>query len=150
MPSSLKIQKARFELLEWEARNRTALNRAVDAEGHPSYKHQYFGGCAIGRLLSLELAERLPKDDTVEKDTVWPLLPSHVRKLGREFLESIQRLHDFEGCWGTDGLGRLGEGGSAWLDGLTAWRRLYADYCPSVPIPSDLEDRLRRLEERVS
>jgi hypothetical protein len=51
-------------------------------------------GCAIGRLLTPELAASLPQDSGVSSDNVFYSLPLWLKELGQDFLENLQDLHD--------------------------------------------------------
>jgi hypothetical protein len=51
-------------------------------------------GCAIGRLLPLDLAERLGLDG-VEDDIIFCSLPEWLQNMGKRFLVNLQCCHDF-------------------------------------------------------
>lgn len=52
-------------------------------------------GCAIGRVVSLELAMELAMmNGSVEAESVFNELPEWMQKLGQSFLVAVQSLHD--------------------------------------------------------
>ena len=52
-------------------------------------------GCAIGRLVELEVAEKLAKtNDPINKPKQMNLLPKWLGDMGVEFLDCLQTLHD--------------------------------------------------------
>jgi hypothetical protein len=55
-------------------------------------------GCAIGRHLSLKLANKLDaaEDTEVANDDIFNYLPKWMQALGQDFLVGIQELHDSE------------------------------------------------------
>lgn len=67
-------------------------------------------GCAIGRLLPLELRNKLDKEfptsNTVSK--VFDMLPKEIQDLSLGFLEDLQSLHDSDSNWDSKGLTKTG------------------------------------------
>ena len=72
-------------------------------------------GCAIGRRLSAKLQKQLDTnghDTGVNNYYVFEKLPKWMQDLGKNFLRSIQMLHDdagSEGYWSVNGLSKNGE-----------------------------------------
>lgn len=67
-------------------------------------------GCAVGRLLTPELQQRLDKEnegDIVE--LVFHKLPEEVQSLGLDFLLYLQYFHDSDLYWNAEGLTKKGE-----------------------------------------
>lgn len=68
----------------------------------------YESGCAIGRHLSQRLCKKL---DNLSKSSVWSVfnyLPGKLRRLGVDFLDKVQILHDIIGNWDEKGLSEKG------------------------------------------
>ena len=71
--------------------------RCVSINGGCQYKpSETSEGCAVGRLLPLDVAESLQQDGEVSDNRVFSLLPSNVQDLGQDFLQGLQVLHDSE------------------------------------------------------
>ena len=76
-------------------------------------------GCAIGRKLPLELAQKLDKEFTFspyENNSicdreVFNLMPDELKELGQSFLAKLQSLHDDKSNWNEDGLSGWGKKG---------------------------------------
>lgn len=109
------LNEQRRELLKETAETYTLLNRSIaDTYGNakclysPSQKSP---GCAIGRKISKELADKLDKcvDSAVDNDEIFVELPFELKKLGKEFLFAIQSLHDDENYWTETGLSECGK-----------------------------------------
>lgn len=64
-------------------------------------------GCAIGRWLTVEVAEKLPKA-CVNDDGIPDQLPKWMVDMGLKFLLDVQNLHDSGYCWDENGLTGLG------------------------------------------
>lgn len=62
--------------------------------------------CAIGREIPDKLAKELDRKikTTVKVDSVFEKLPKRLQKMGKDFLNDIQRLHDSQHCWTETGL----------------------------------------------
>jgi hypothetical protein len=67
-------------------------------------------GCAIGRKIPRELAIEFDAKNYsgVFEGKVFCLLPEELQTLGRDFLTSIQQLHDDEFYWTPKSLSRFG------------------------------------------
>ena len=68
-------------------------------------------GCAVGRLIPIELAEELDNrfegiDSTVFE--VFHFLPQNVKDYGKKFLGKLQLLHDVDEHWDEMGLTEIG------------------------------------------
>jgi hypothetical protein len=51
-------------------------------------------GCAIGRLVELEVAKKLEKENKALDEDSFNLLPQWLKKMGQGFLMNIQMIHD--------------------------------------------------------
>jgi hypothetical protein len=51
-------------------------------------------GCAIGRLVELEVAEKLQKTNHSINGSLFVLLPEWLQVMGLHFLTNLQQLHD--------------------------------------------------------
>jgi hypothetical protein len=62
--------------------------------------------CAIGREIPDELAKSLDRSfqNAVKADSVFDKLPKRLQRMGKDFLNAIQRLHDTSYCWDETGL----------------------------------------------
>lgn len=87
-------------------------NRAVGEFGC-TYSHSANGGCAVGRLLPAEVAERLHGTVREVFDS-YPDLVQSIAHLQVRFLRQLQVLHDNDDAWDDNG--------------LTAYGRLQVDY----------------------
>ena len=64
--------------------------------------------CAVGRLLSLDLARALSDENQVVVDIIH-YLPKEVQELGAGFLQDLQYFHDMKQFWTETGLTEEGE-----------------------------------------
>ncbi len=80
-------------------------NRATENEWSCEYKHKYNGGCAIGRKVSAELADKL----SGPVGLCFKLLPMDLQELTQQFLAQVQRLHDRSVFWNENGLSEEGK-----------------------------------------
>lgn len=72
---------------------------------HPStINHLTSEGCAIGRHLSKELAIELDNEELTDVMSIFDKLPSELQKLGDDFLQNVQELHDVVRNWNETGL----------------------------------------------
>ena len=104
---SEEIRAKRKEILEWEAANRNLKNRAEKPKGYCCYYLEGTPGCAIGRLLPEKLAKELSLRGG-GAEGVFALLPPEIQKLGVDFLEAIQALHDCRYHFTNEGLTEVG------------------------------------------
>jgi hypothetical protein len=51
-------------------------------------------GCAIGRLVELEVAEKLEETNTSINESLFVLLPEWLQAMGLDFLYALQKCHD--------------------------------------------------------
>lgn len=51
-------------------------------------------GCAIGRLVELDVAEKLQETNSSINDILFPLLPEWLQAMGHNFLYALQKCHD--------------------------------------------------------
>lgn len=85
-------------------------NRAYNALiGTCVYDHSVNGGCAIGRKCSPKLASSLLQKEPVMSAMIFKRLPNKLKRLGRNFLQRVQALHDNTNCWGDEGLSYTGK-----------------------------------------
>jgi len=66
-------------------------------------------GCAITRLVSLELAATLPDGFIVSDPEVFNLLPDELKELGKSYLQKLQNFHDLKENWCETGLSSYGQ-----------------------------------------
>ena len=65
-----------------------------------SYYHQVHGGCAIGCEVSEKKASELELiGGGIIDDNIYRALPRRLKKIGREFLQAVQSLHDHTRSW---------------------------------------------------
>lgn len=108
-----------LDMLEYYTVNST--RRCIDTAGCCSYSaiSKYTEGCAIGRLLDKEDAQVLQENpfygssinelwDNYHEEII-KILPDWMMKLGREFLKSVQDLHDESDYWTSPGLSKYGK-----------------------------------------
>lgn len=111
-----EIKAKRREILEWERDNRTLKNRAHS--GHSCYYYlEGTPGCAVGRLISEDLAKLLNNRGTA--NGIFDKLPIDVQELGKDFLWAIQQFHDTATNFNDDGLVDAGKTAMAAL--LEKW-----------------------------
>ena len=69
-------------------------------------------GCAVGRLLDPALALKIDRQfEGVSNSSVsgvWKHIPSNIQSFGKEFLRSLQILHDADAYWTEDGISDAG------------------------------------------
>lgn len=99
------LSSKRLEFLTETVNFYNSENRSVDM----LYYDQYGNGCAIGRMLPVDLAASLPSHSNVCDSVVFNVLPDEMQELGREFLQKIQFLHDDHRHWNKSGLTWIGE-----------------------------------------
>lgn len=99
-----EVRQKRLEILTWERDHRNINNRGTDRYGNCVYSHKCNGGCAVGRLISGELAEKLRG----QIEIVFNWLPPEIRELEMAFLEELQLLHDEISNWNDNGLSSKG------------------------------------------
>lgn len=93
----MKQFQTREELLQdainyyWGRPERRCVNEYGDCQYIASATSE---GCAIGRLLTPELAESLNPNSGIFDNNVWCRLPSWLEAMGQDFLHYMQRLHD--------------------------------------------------------
>jgi hypothetical protein len=51
-------------------------------------------GCAIGRLVELDVAEKLQETNSTINGSLFPLLPEWLQAMGHNFLYALQTCHD--------------------------------------------------------
>lgn len=71
--------------------------------------HKNTEGCAIGRKIPLSIAKYLDRhhsNDSLKQ--IFHLLPEELQKLGLDFLQKIQLLHDVNAHWNSEGLSEKG------------------------------------------
>ncbi len=88
-----------------------SANRSINNTGHGAcmYINNKGNKCAIGRLVTDELARTLEANMLKSASDIFHLLPKEVQDLGLNFLEHLQVLHDNSHVWNTTGLTRDGE-----------------------------------------
>lgn len=75
----------------------------VDGEGKCQYiPSKTSEGCAIGRLLPLDITESLV-NTAVTDNRVFNALPTWLQDMGVEFLSKLQECHDFKAFRDKDG-----------------------------------------------
>ena len=103
-----EIKAKRKEILEWEEQNRTLKNRSMYGKfcAYRNAASPDNPGCAVGRLLPVEVAKQL--DGLGPVSHIFHLLPMKVASLGFEFLTEIQTLHDNASYFTEEGLSTAG------------------------------------------
>lgn len=67
-------------------------------------------GCAVGRLLTPELRERLDRENEGDNSNqVFFKLPIEIQELGKGFLKGLQCFHDEDSYWDMEGLTEEGK-----------------------------------------
>lgn len=71
--------------------------RCVDNSGSCVYSPtETSEGCAIGRLLPLDISERLNDGTGVSDSSIFNELPEWLQDMGVDFLQALQIIHDLE------------------------------------------------------
>lgn len=110
-----KLQKRQLKVLEETVQyySKDTARRCTDGESC-SYSAKTLGtkgkGCAVGRLLPLELRNELDEYYVlgVGVAEIFDMLPKSVQSLSVKFLESLQDLHDLNLNWDDKGLTDFG------------------------------------------
>ena len=106
------IWQKRLKLLDETAAHFNKNNRAYDAEMERCcYSHKVNGGCAIGRKIPAELAEKFDffaTNNAVHAPRILDNLPPELQELGSDFLSMLQALHDQPDNWDDAGLNSKG------------------------------------------
>lgn len=105
------IQKSmnRQQLLNNTVNHFNSENRCVDKEGVGCRYRFNNRGCAIGREISDSLSEEsdLLRSSGVIK--IYNKLPNRLKRMGLDFLNEIQKLHDSGYFWSEKGLSNGGK-----------------------------------------
>lgn len=81
-------------------------NRGINSIGRCCYS----SGCAIGRLVPIEIANSFDKEyDNPCVTEIFEHLPSNLKDLGCEFLQDIQIFHDDSNNFNEHGLSNIGK-----------------------------------------
>jgi hypothetical protein len=89
------------------------INKRVCMYNPPKDKPESIG-CAIGMFLGTKTAKKLDKsldcDSSIEYliQEYPEILPTWIKRMNAEFLDSLQRLHDNENNWKDKGFTKLG------------------------------------------
>ena len=95
---------ARYNIAN-RARNGSGCSYIIMADGVKNKG----GRCAIGAEVSKDTAIALEETGaSVAEDATFVLLPPRLKRLGQEFLEQVQLLHDVDENWNTRGLSKIG------------------------------------------
>lgn len=83
--------------------------RCVETDNLCSYSPENVGntiseGCAIGRLLTPEIKERLDIEFGALDVRGFRILPVEIKGYGLKLLQELQNLHDRKEHWNTEGL----------------------------------------------
>ena len=110
------IRRKRREFLDEMVIHFSANPRAIDPNGKYVYSHSVNGGCAIGRKVSADLANRFDcagietwLNLRVSDPRIFNLLPIELSILGATFLQECQGLHDISVFWSQNGLSCCGK-----------------------------------------
>ena len=112
----MQKSKNRQELFDNTINHFNSENRGVSNTGGCRYRGEEGTACAIGREISDKLAEKLDKGISksfgltyiVEDDLVFNCLPTRLKKMGKDFLYSLQLFHDDNTNWCLNGLSGRG------------------------------------------
>ena len=110
MKKLMQKSQTRQELLDNTVRHFNSTNRSLrnDASNVCLYRSEDGYGCAIGREISDELAEKLNLVSFGSVINTFSELPPRLRRFGMKFLCDVQILHDVLGYWDKSGLSYLG------------------------------------------
>ena len=99
----------RQELFDNTIKHFNSINRATNDNGGCKYRLDG-KGCAIGREISDKLAKKLDiaEVNVVSSTNIFDKLPQRLQRMGRQFLFSIQELHDVHDNWNENGLSEDG------------------------------------------
>lgn len=102
----MKFSQTREELLINTVSRFSLKNRGINKNG----KCSYTSGCAIGVEVRKSVAEKLEKKGYgISNPGEYKLLPNRLKRMGIEFLEEIQNMHDFSGNWNERGISERGK-----------------------------------------
>lgn len=110
---TLQHSTTRQELLDNTVNHFNSTNRSVSKNGSRCvYRDEQGRGCAIGREITDDLAERFDGmgSPPVDGEDVFIDLPQRLKDMDGEFLACIQHLHDHSQCWNDEGLSGWGKG----------------------------------------
>jgi len=110
-----KFSQTRQELLQSTVNYYTLNNRAVSGDTC-AYMTEKGNRCAIGIECNKKLARELESMDdsadygsSVKNDDMFSMLPKRLKKMGQQFLSSIQNLHDLSSHWDEEGISKEGK-----------------------------------------
>ena len=111
-----EANQKRLEVVEWESTNRNSTNRAINPSESCYYSHSFNGGCAVGRLLPEDIAEKADLDNAlatssgIREPEIWEICSQVelVTLLGMDFLADLQFIHDNGYHWTKKGLSEIG------------------------------------------
>ena len=71
-----------------------------------TYDHEVNGGCAIGGEVSKKKALELEDIGSgIVDDKIYRALPRRLKKMGRDFLQQVQSLHNSNATWEQERIG---------------------------------------------
>lgn len=108
------IKEKQLAFLGETANYYNSKNRAMAKEGENLCLYTPIKGrskgCAIGRhIKDKKLCAKLDTMGVVTEKKVFKKLPKKLKKLGQDFLDAIQLLHDYRENWSKTGLSAKGK-----------------------------------------
>lgn len=108
------------KLMQKSTSRKQLLQNTIDYFNSENRSTTYFNSCkyrlngkacAIGREISDELAKEFDdlENTGVYEDDIFDALPKRLQRLGKEYLSSIQKLHDSSLNWDNGGLSAKGK-----------------------------------------
>jgi hypothetical protein len=90
------IRRKRWEFLDEMVKHFSNNPRAMNNIGECVYSHHINGGCAIGRKLPADLAEKFEATQfgAISRMELFNCLPPELSVLGADFLQKCQNMHD--------------------------------------------------------
>jgi len=97
-----------------------------------TYDHEVNGGCAIGGEVSKKKALELEDIGSgIVDDKIYRALPRRLKKMGRDFLQQVQSLHDSNATWEQE---RIGES-LAWNNyGVERINSIITEFKVNIPL----------------
>lgn len=97
----MKTQEEKLKFLNDTIEYYKTNTRGIKKISESTVICSYENGCAIGRHLDVELSKLLDKESntSISISNVFRQLPDELKNYGKDFLLSVQELHDFNTNW---------------------------------------------------